>query len=190
MAAEREDFLTEDPEIPGQKFCLLSFLSPEKVLASKDIYFFERYLKNYELNTRITSIENYLVKTAGAINRKLDEEADKLYEKDLSGAAEICKASRIRIDGLIDEFQKFVSGNQKALSETKLKEDYDDFVFKNKAKLEDEFYAKNDFRTTVRGLKVRGVYSSQAEAVARSKKLQRLDTLHNIFVGEIGKWLP
>jgi hypothetical protein len=60
----------------------------------------------------------------------------------------------------------------------------------NGAKLEDEFYAKNEFRTTVRGLKVRGVYASQAEAVARSKKLQRQDTLHNIFVGEVGKWLP
>jgi hypothetical protein len=26
--------------------------------------------------------------------------------------------------------------------------------------------------------------------VARSKKLQRQDQIHNIFVGEIGKWLP
>jgi hypothetical protein len=29
---EREDFLNEDPEIPGQKVVLLSFLSPETVL--------------------------------------------------------------------------------------------------------------------------------------------------------------
>jgi hypothetical protein len=42
----------------------------------------------------------------------------------------------------------------------------------------------------VRGLKIRGVYASQGEAVARSKQLQRNDTIHNVFVGEVGKWLP
>ena len=42
----------------------------------------------------------------------------------------------------------------------------------------------------MRGLKIRGVYGSQAEAVARSKNLQRMDTLHNIFLAEVGKWLP
>jgi len=42
----------------------------------------------------------------------------------------------------------------------------------------------------MRGIKIRGVYASNEEAVARSKKLQRNDTLHDIFVGEVGKWLP
>jgi hypothetical protein len=76
------------------------------------------------------------------------------------------------------------------MRESKLKDAFDTFMFTNKAKLEDEFYAKNEFQTTVRGLKIRGVYGSQAEAVARSKKLQRMDTLHNIFLAEVGKWLP
>jgi hypothetical protein len=83
-----------------------------------------------------------------------------------------------------------VKKNERELRESKLREAYDDFLFANKVKLEDDFYVKNEFRTTVRGLKVRGVYGSQDEAVARSKRLQRLDPLHNIFVGEIGKWLP
>jgi hypothetical protein len=120
----------------------------------------------------------------------LDAEADALDAKDLSGAADVCRKSKIRVDTLMDEFHQFVKTNERDLKESKLQEAYDDFIFTNKAKLEDEFYAKNEFRTTVRGLKVRGVYGSQAEAVARSKKLQRQDTLHNIFVGEVGKWLP
>jgi hypothetical protein len=190
MAEEREDFLTEDADLPGQKFCLLSFLSPEKVLVNKDHFMFERFLETYELDTRVTSMEKYLVKTFTDINKKLDVEADKLEEKDLSGAAAVCRQSRIRIDTIMDEFHGFVKSNQKELTLSKIKELYDDFIYKNKQKLEDDFYAKNDFRTTVRGLKIRGVYSSQVEAVARSKKLQRLDTLHNIFVGEVGKWLP
>ena len=187
---EHEDFLEEDVEIPGQKFCLLSFLSPEKVLANKDVYMFGQFVKSYEFQSRTKNLETYLMKTANDINEKLEAEANALDAKDLSGAANTCRNSKLRVDKLMDDFHQFVKKNELELKESKLKEAYDDYLFTNKAKLEDEFYAKNEFRTTMRGLKVRGVYASQAEAVARSKKLQRQDTLHNIFVGEVGKWLP
>ena len=188
--ADREDFLEEDAEIPGQKFCLLSFLSPEKVLANKSVFMFNQFVKNYEFQSRTKNLEAYLMKTLTGFNSKLDAEADALDAKDLSGAAEVCRKSKVRIDTLMDEFHQFVKTNERELKDSKMQEAFDDFMYTNKVKLEDEFYAKNEFRTTVRGLKVRGVYSSQAEAVARSKKLQRADTLHNIFVGEVGKWLP
>jgi hypothetical protein len=187
---EREDFLEEDAPISGQRFCLLSFLSPEKVLANKNIFMFERFLDSYEFVSRTKNLEAFLVKTVGDINGKLDKEADAFLEKDMSGCADICRASKLRLDTLMDEFHGFVKKNERELRESKLREAYDDFIFANKAKLEDDFYVKNDFRTTVRGMKVRGVYASQDEAVARSKRLQRLDPLHNIFVGEVGKWLP
>ena len=48
-AAPKEDFLEEDPEIRSQKFVLLSFLSPENVLESKDNFFFGEFLKQYEI---------------------------------------------------------------------------------------------------------------------------------------------
>lgn len=187
---EREDFLTEDPDVPGQKFCLLSFLSPERVLANKDIFFFEKFLQGYEFNYKVESFEKFLMTTAKGINDRLNTYADKLLDQDLSGAADIVLESRVRVDILMDAFQTFVKERQSDLKASKLKESYDEFMFKNRTKLEDEFYAKNDFRTTVRGVKIRGSYSSHEEAVARSKKLQRTDPVHNIFVGEVGKWLP
>lgn len=190
MATEREDFLEEDAEITGQKFCLLSFLSPEKVLKDKAVFMFEKFLATYEFQIRTNNLEKYLMNTMSAINTKLDEEADALDAKDLSGAAAVCRKAKIQVDTTMDSFHEFVKTNEKDLKQSKLKEQYDDFMYVAKTKLEDEFYAKNEFRTTVRGLKVRGVYASQAEATLRSKKLQRQDTLHNIFVGEVGKWLP
>ena len=39
MSSKDDDFLTEDPDVPGQKFCLLSFLSPENVLKNKLFFF-------------------------------------------------------------------------------------------------------------------------------------------------------
>jgi hypothetical protein len=187
---EREDFLEEDAEIAGQKYCLLSFLSPEKVLEDKNLFMFEKFLQVYEFQSRTKGMEEYLMKTISEINSKLDAEADSLLAQDLSGASEICRKSKIRLDKTIDSLHEFIQGNQKELRDSKLKEAYDEFIYANRTKMEDEFYVKNEFRTTVRGLKIRGTYASQEEAVARSKKLQRQDTLHNIFVGEVGKWLP
>lgn len=189
-AEPREDFLEEDQEIPGQKFCLLSFLSPEKVLANKDAFFFSQFVKDYEIQYKTKKLESFLVDTVRSINNKLEEEAVKLEKADLSGAAVLCRSSQVKIENVLADLEGYVRKNLKEVNTTKISEDYDDFMFKNQKQLEDDFYAKNNFRTTVRGLKVRGVYGSQQEAIARSKKLQRSDPVHNIFVGEIGKWLP
>lgn len=40
------------------------------------------------------------------------------------------------------------------------------------------------------GVKVRGVCETYEEAKERAENLQKHDKYHNIFVGEIGKWLP
>lgn len=187
---EREDFLNEDVEIPGQKVVLLSFLSPEKVLAKKDIFFFDTFLKQYEFKMRVRNLEGYLATTIRSINNKLDAQAIEFDKQDLSGCADLCRNSRVRIDTVMDGLQTFIKENEKDMKDSKLKEAYDDFVYANKTKLEEQFSEKNEFRTSVRGLKVRGVYGSRAEAEARSKKLQRNDQIHNIFLGEVGKWLP
>ncbi len=185
----KEDFLDEDNEIPGQRYTLLSFLSPEKVLARKDQFFFEQFLKSYEVNWKTKNLEKFLAKQVLDFNAKLDAEATRLQEADLSGASDICRSARIRVDTVLDAYQGFLKENAKEINGTTIKENYDDFVFAQGKKLEDEFFAKNNFQTTVRGLKVRGSYSTQEEATARAKKLQRNDPVHNIFVAEVGKWL-
>jgi len=187
---EVDDFLTEDPEVPGQKFCLLSFLSPENVLKNKSAYFFNEFLTNFEVRLKSKMLEEFLAKSVITINDSLEAKAIEFDNQDLSGVAQTCRSSKIRIDTMLENLHAFVKTNMSAMNDDKIKEAYDDFMYANNQKLEDQFYQKNEFHTTVRGLKVRGVYSSHEEAVSRSKKLQRMDTLHNIFVGEIGKWLP
>ena len=190
MAEEREDFLMEDADVPGQKFCLLSFLSPEKVLAKKDLFFFDKFLKSFELSFRVKTFETYLMSQIKTINDKLNTEADAADAKDLSGAAQTLRDARVRVDLVMDSLQAYYKQKQDDLTSSKLKENFEDFMFTNKEKLEEEFFTLNEFRTSVRGLKVRGSYNSKEEAVARSKKLQRADPIHNIFVAEVGKWLP
>lgn len=43
---------------------------------------------------------------------------------------------------------------------------------------------------TVRGVKIRGSYDTREDADKQAKKLRELDPDFNVFVGEVGKWLP
>jgi hypothetical protein len=189
MSKDNQEFLDDDNEIPGQRFTLLSFLSPENVLDRKEHYFFEQFLKHYEVQWKTKNLEKFLAKQVMDFNAKLDSEVNRLMEADQGEAAEICRAARIPVDTVLGAYQEYIKDNAKDIKQTKIKEDYDDFMFANGKKLEDEFFTKNNFQTSVRGLKVRGSYPTQEEANARAKKLQRNDPIHNIYVAEVGKWL-
>ena len=204
-----EDFLSEDPEISSQKIVLLSFLSPEKVLANKDVFFFRNFMQNYALELRTKKLEVWLAEQVSAINTKLESLAGNL-DKAPAPAPEVAEADAtptptpaaeavkpadeirknlLRVDVLVEEFQQYVRKNMRELSDSKLQEEYDNFLFAHGSKLEEEFFAKNEFRTTMRGIKVRGVFSSEAEAAVRAKRLQKADPSFNIYQGYVGKWM-
>lgn len=71
-----------------------------------------------------------------------------------------------------------------------LQERYKDFLYVNSDKLESDFYEKNEFKTTVRGVKVRGSYDTLQEAQSKAKKLQKIDKNFNVYIGQVGYWLP
>lgn len=188
----KEDFLEEDPEIRSQKFVLLSFLSPENVLEKKDLFFFETFLKQYEVDFKIRNLETFLVSVVRGVNDQLTKEAERMdaSSTDLSGASAICRKARLNMGSILETYSKYVKDSTPTIQTNVLKEAYDDFLFKHQTKLEEEFFEKNQFQTTMRGLKVRGVTGTHGEAVMMSKKLQKSDPIHNIFLGEVGKWLP
>ena len=47
-----------------------------------------------------------------------------------------------------------------------------------------------NFRTNVRGVKIRGVFDTHGEAERRAKILQKRDRSFHVFVGQMGYWLP
>lgn len=78
----------------------------------------------------------------------------------------------------------------KKLDYKELYSKYEDFVYKYSSELQRDFDEKNNFQTSLRGLKVRGTYSTKEEATERAKRLQTMDSNFHVFVGEVGKWLP
>lgn len=69
----------------------------------------------------------------------------------------------------------------------------DDFKFFKKTysdSIEKEYLEKNNFQTTIRGIKVRGVFETVKEAQMRAELLRRMGDKFDIYVGQVGVWCP
>jgi len=77
-----------------------------------------------------------------------------------------------------------------SLKPDEFEQNFEDYISINSKDLEEEFHKLNNFQTTVRGVKIRGVYNTQEEANKRAADIQRLDRNFNVFVGSVGYWLP
>ena len=69
-------------------------------------------------------------------------------------------------------------------------EDYENYCYKFHEELQRDFDKENKFQTSIRGVKIRGCYSTKEEAERRAQKLQRMDDTFHVFVGDVGAWLP
>ena len=67
---------------------------------------------------------------------------------------------------------------------------YNDFCYKYEDKLQRDFDEQNDFQTSLRGIKVRGVFDTRQAAEARAKTLSNTDSSFHVFIGQVGYWLP
>ena len=112
-----------------------------------------------------------------------------LMKKELYFQSEFLKWLCVQSEFLENNVLKNNEGKTQ-LNYTNVKEKYDDFMFNNEEILETQFHEMSDFKTSVRGVKVRGVYGSHREADVRSKVLQKLNKRDNVFIGQVGYWLP
>jgi hypothetical protein len=116
--------------------------------------------------------------------KEFNEKFDKVMNDCLDGKVDI---------GKLNELQKvFNKSSEEHISQPfeKFTEDLKDFQYANEEAIENKFHEENNFQTTVRGIKIRGTYSTIKEAQIRAKVLQRMDPSFHIFVGQVGYWLP
>ncbi len=69
-------------------------------------------------------------------------------------------------------------------------DEYNFFINKKGSLLEDDYFKQNNFQTSIRGLKVRGVFDTLREAEIRSQVLKKLDDKFNVYVAQVGCWCP
>jgi len=158
------DLCDEDAPIAGQKFACMSFVSPEKILKKRELYIFEQFIKQWDFAKSMEKTTEFLGFLAYKYNLKPDD--------------------------VMDDFKEFVKDEETKLKSSSMDDDFKTFTDKNEDRLNEQFGREHAFQTSVRGLKLRGVFSTQEEAEMRCKKLRDIDPTHDIFVGPVGMWIP
>lgn len=156
-----------DKPFPGQNYYCVSFVSPDKILAQKEhfmFYHYERFVQQ-----RLTTL--------------LDEALTNLVSKSEDGNVDVAEIIRVKKAVV-------ASCKEEEVTFDKFKEKFEDFKFRDEEKVGEEFDKTNNFRTSVRGVKVRGTFDTKREADIRSAVLQRQDPLFDVFVGQVGYWCP
>lgn len=158
------DLLEEDKPISGQKFVCVSFVSPENILKQKNHFLFQEFLKHYDFAKSVEKFTQFLNFLA--------------YKYDM------------KFDDLMTDFQDYIKSEKETFTKDYISDQYKNFLDANEERLDDDFNTAHAFQTSVRGLKVRGTYSTQEEAELRCKLLREVDPNHNVYVGPVGMWMP
>jgi hypothetical protein len=96
----------------------------------------------------------------------------------------------LNVESVLNDLNDFSKEEEASLKENSTIDDYKTFLDKQEDKLNERFNREHSFQTSVRGLKVRGVFPTQEEAELRCKKLREFDPNHDILVGPVGMWMP
>jgi hypothetical protein len=158
------DYLEEDPEIPTQRYSIISFISPEKVIKQKEEYFIEQFVKWLDYDWKIKGMEHFV----NFLSKKYS----------------------LKIDDLFKDLEEFTKVHNGEIKQTDVHEQYQIFLLKQEKELEAQFSEKVGFRTNVRGVKVRRVFANLEECQQYSKVLQRKYPRDNLYIGKVGCWLP
>jgi hypothetical protein len=158
------DLLDEDKPIAGQKFCCISFVSPEHVIKQREMFYMEEFLSNWDFSKSMEKFTQFL----NFVSYKYS----------------------LNFVNLQDDLTEFIKEEKQNLLKNTLLDDYKNYLDANEERLEKEFNEINNFQTSVRGLKVRGCFPTQKEAELRCKLLRELDPYHDVYVGSVGVWMP
>jgi hypothetical protein len=162
-----EDHLDVDKPLPGQNYYCISFVSPEKVLKQKELFMYYHYEKAFYKKIREMMDNTLSTIIDGCEDGKVD-------------ITDIVKLKKNVLNVCKDEDVTFSEFHSK----------FEDFIFRDEEKIGEVFDKENNFQTSVRGIKVRGVFDTKREADIRSAVLQRLDSRFDVFVGQVGYWCP
>ena len=84
-----------------------------------------------------------------------------------------------------------IKSNHNYIFDTKeMDEQYKFFKSVHSDEIEKDFHRENNFTTSVRGIKVRGVFDTVEEAKNRCEFLKKVDNKFDIYIGQVGCWCP
>ena len=187
----KRDYLKQDPVIPDQTWVCLSFVSPEDMIVKKELMYMNEFLVR-DVNKTLKDEAVHMVK-----------ELTKVFSQQIEPIVDRYKASVNESDRQIgkhleEAYKKcFVDETNfanrclhlYAIDGEELHDKYKIFKVQTSDEFEKKFDKENNYRTSVRGLKVRGVFNDRRDANERAKLMREHEPL-SVFVAPVGQWLP
>lgn len=161
---ERVDYLDEDPEIPNQKYVIVSFLSPEKIIKQKNEWMFQQYVNWCDYDWKMKGQEHFL--------------------------AFVAKKYNLKIDDVLKDHQEFERVHKEEIKKTDFYDQFQTFLLKNEKELQERFDHEVGFQTNVRGVKIRRAFPTVEETQIFAQVLRRKYPKDNLYIGKMGAWLP
>jgi hypothetical protein len=158
------DYLEEDPELPNQRYVVVSFLSPEKIIKQKQEFYFEKFIQWADYDWKVKGMEHFV--------------------------AFLSKKYSIQIDDIMKDVREFEKTHKEEMKKSDIGDKYATFLLKHEKEVQEAFDKEVGYICNTRGVKVRRAFGSYEEAQLWCKVLQRKYPKDNIVIGKMGCWLP
>jgi hypothetical protein len=158
------DLLNEYPVIPSQLYGCYSFVSPEKIIKQKEVFYFENFVKQWDFTKSVSQFSDFLQFVSFKYN--------------------------LKVDTLLEDFKQFVQEEENMLKAKDVQGDYATFLDKNEDKLSEMFQKEHGFQTSVRGFVNIGNFPTTEEAERYAKQIRESVPHHDILVGRNFVWTP
>ena len=158
------DYLEEDPELPNQRYVVVSFISPEKVIKQKEHFYFEKFMQWADYDWKVKGMEHFV----HFLSQKYT----------------------LNVDDLMKDVKEFEKTHKEEIKKSDMPEKYQVFLLNHEKELQNAFDKEVNFTCNTRGVKVRRSFPSYEEAQLWCKVLQRKYPNDNIVIGKMGCWLP
>lgn len=190
---KKRDFLVIDPQVPGQDWCVLSFITPTDLERKRQLYLMDHFLAE--------TINEYIVSSTRDMCRRINAK----FFKEMNDKIEQLKASknpnhdviakemhkiRKELETNEEEFATLCTHQHKLdLEDTQAK--FEDFVISHGEKLNEEFSKQNGHQVSMMGIKFSGAFPFKEQAEERAQFLaENVERGVDHFVGQSFYWLP
>jgi hypothetical protein len=189
----KKDYLKQDPVIPGQDYAVVSFVNPKDHILSKQLHYVNNFLVD-DLNKTITAQATQMARQLQVEMRsKIDAELNRLkFSVDEEDKFLYKKLDERYRKMTIDE-DEFVESCRRRyeINEEEVLDKYKIYLSAQRTRLDREYNAVNSNRTSLRGFKIRGSYSSLDEARDRAKYVRdNIEPAVHAYVVQVGTWFP
>lgn len=188
-----KDYLVVDPGVPGQEWCVLSFIRPEDLEKKREAFYMHRFLNE--------SVNEYLTSSVRDMARRINADFFKTMEARCEKLMKSKNPNHHVMAKELNKIRKEIECDEDKLAEMCLHKhgtdlettlaQYDEFKLSKSEDLDKVFDEENGKRTSIMGIKFSGAYPFQEAAAERAKFLaENVEPGVHHYIAQSFHWCP